>query len=653
MTQSSFANSSRRPRSSVLTSRRILAVTLAVASVLSTFSSVARAEEQVLIRGGGFGHGMGLSQYGAYGMATKGASSGRILRHYYQGVDVTAKAMPQVRVGLLQYETSIGMSSNGNEVAFQVSGAKELAAKGGPSASFTLEPSSTGRIRLYKNGKRIGAFGSPSRPLLVRYEEYKSSVEVFDKGLSYRHGSLEVGSYSSSSCGGGYCLRLVATLPMQQYLYGLGEVPASWPQAVLQAQAISGRTYAYRKINAYGQHRSPCDCAVVDSTYDQVFVGDAKRITAGEYWDDWKRAVDVTDRKVILYNGAPIEALYSSSSGGFTEDNENVWGGTPIPYLRGVKDPGDKVSINPNHQWSLQMSRSELSSKLNAYYGTGTLKKLQLVKPFGISGRVTVVKENGGGVRIVGSSRTVRVSGWSLRSALGLKDTLFRIEFFFPVWQEMVAKYNRLNGEPGLGKSSAYIVPQGKRVGLGRAQKFERGRMTWVRETDKAFWHFGQVLKRYDRLGRERSALGMPASDVWGPEGVFVGTYANGMIVWSEGNGAHPLVGKWADTYRSKGGIKGKLGLPLSGREEADSLPKGGLRQRFEDGRLYAPPGDRNIYALWGEIREKYTRIGEAKSACGYPTSHVRKIDGGLRARFANGSITLTQTDGIVVACSS
>jgi SpoIID/LytB domain protein len=635
---------------------RVLASLLAAFVALALLAVPAGAEERVLIRGGGWGHGIGMSQYGAYGLAQRGKSSGAILKHYYRGVDVSRRRMPHVRVGLLQYDSSIGMSSNGGKIKFKVSGTKGSIATGNASDSWSLQPSPTGRIKLFKNGDVIvrngrRAFGGPSKPMLVLYEDFGSTVSVFDKSNSYRYGRLEVGSYSSSSCGGGYCLRLVLKTSMQKYLYGLGEVPSSWPNAVLQAQAIAGRTYAYRKIQAYGQHTSPCDCAVVDSVYDQAYIGDAKRTGSGQYWDDWKQAVNKTDEKVILHDGAPIQALYSSSSGGYTENNENVWGGTPLPYLRGVKDPGDKVSVNPNHHWSITMSRSELSSKLNAAYGIGTLKKFELVKPFGVSGRVTVVKSNGGGVRIVGTNRTVRESGWSIRSALGLKDTLFRITFYFPVWSKLQNKYEKLNGAPGVATSDAYYVPKGTKRGLGRAQNFEQGRMTWRRSTGESVWQWGKVLRKYNALGRERSALGMPNSDVWGPGWFRGGSYANGAIVWSRNNGAFAVLGKWKKVYAAKGWVRGNLGVPTSARGRASTLPNGGLRQKFANGRMYGPPQDNSVYALWGKIAKRYGALGEAKSKCGYPTSHVHATENGPRAKFRHGSISVSASGDVEVDC--
>jgi SpoIID/LytB domain protein len=413
---------------------------LLACAVLATVvaSTAAHAGRTVTIKGGGWGHGIGMSQYGAYGRALKGKSAESIVKHYYSGIDLASRDVKPIRVGLLQGRSSIAFTSSaladgGGRVSVKVSGSSGKLAKGGPGTSWRVEPSSTGGYRVYKNSKQVkrdgnGVFGGPSDPLIVVFEKHGSLLKVTDKSYAYAYGRMEIGTYTSS-CSGGYCARLVLMIPMQKYLYGLGEVPASWPQQVLRAQAIAGRTYAYQKALASGQHRVGCDCAVYDSTYDQAYIGDAKRTGSGAYWDDWKSAVDSTNENVMLYQGDPIQALYSSSSGGHTENNENVWGGAPVPYLRGVKDKPDYAEgHNPNFKWEVTMPWSTFSSRVSAAFGVGKLEKFKLVKPFGVSGRVTVVKGDEGGVRIVGSQKTARESGWSIRAALGLKDTLFRVD---------------------------------------------------------------------------------------------------------------------------------------------------------------------------------------------------------------------------------
>jgi stage II sporulation protein D len=392
----------------------------------------------VVISGGGWGHGIGMSQYGALGRALNGKSAAEIVTTYYTGTSVTSRSNPdRIRVGLHQGHQAISATSHafaegGGKAVFRVNGKSGRLAQGPPGTNWRVEVASKGRMRLFKNGKKVrkngrSMFGGPAHPLVMVYEKFKSRVSVEGKAHDYPYGRLQFDAYSA--CGADHCLRLVLSLPMQKYLYGLGEVPASWPAAALKAQAIASRTYAYSKIDRLGQHNSPCGCAVYDSTIDQAYVGDTKRTGSGEYWDDWKVAVNETNNQVILHQGDPIQALYSSSSGGHTENNENVWGGSPIPYLRGVKDGPDSVDANPNHTWREEMSWSKLSRRLNESLDTGGLKRFRLVPPFGVSGRVTIVKSPGkGGVKVVGKERTVRLDGWEIRQLLSLRDTLFRVK---------------------------------------------------------------------------------------------------------------------------------------------------------------------------------------------------------------------------------
>jgi stage II sporulation protein D len=411
------------------------AAVLALAGILAV-APAALADKQVKITGGGWGHGIGMSQYGAYGRAIAGHSATEILEAYYTGVHVRTDKLPQrIRVGLLQGRQTISTTSSsfggaGGKVVWVAPGKGKIA-KGPAGTNWRVAPTSSGAMSLFKNGRRVrkngdATFGKPGNALTMTFQKYHSLVSVDGKGHDYAYGRMLI---DTAPCGSNHCLRLVLSLPMQKYLYGLGEVPASWPAAALRAQVIAARTYAFSKIKRLGQHLSPCDCAVYDSTADQAYLGDSKRTDSGQYWDEWKAAVNDTDDQVILYEGDPIQALYSSSSGGYTENNENVWGGTPIPYLRGVPDPADDVPENPNHSWTVKMSWSTFSDKLNGDFGSGKLIKFKLMPPFGVSGRVTVVTSaEEGGVKIVGGQKTVRADGWEVRNALGLKDTLFRVD---------------------------------------------------------------------------------------------------------------------------------------------------------------------------------------------------------------------------------
>jgi SpoIID/LytB domain protein len=643
------------------------AATLVILGLLAA-PATALAGTEVTITGGGFGHGIGMSQYGALGRALNGDGATKILTHYYTGTTVDAQHMPaRLRVGLLpnyggstaSISLSVPADSPGTgRIQFVTDPAGSPIVEGVAGDSFSVQASPTSGMRIYKNGAQVkkggvSVFGDPNHPLLLEYQKFGSLIHLAAKGRSYAYGHMEFETYPTGSCSGGYCLRLVVVMSMQKYLYGLGEVPASWPPAALQAQAIAGRTYAFKKVLTSGQHDYPCDCAVYDSTIDQAYSGDARRVESGPYWSDWKAAVDVTKSKVILYHGAPIEALYSSSSGGHTENIENVWGGTPVPYLRGVPDAPDGVAANPFHSWTVHMSWDDLQNKLNARYGTGKLRSIKLLKPFGVSGRVTVVTSpTAGGVEIDGSNGRFRESGWSVHSALGLRDTLFRIKISYTVGTRFRDKYSALNGAPGAPTSDVYGVPRGSTRLEGQAQNFRKGRMTWARSTGKVVWQHGVILKKYDAIGRERSPLGMPKSGIWGPGSYVGGSYEHGMILWSDATGAHAVVGAFRAAYRRTGRVKGPLGLPVSERRTAITLPRGGRVQVFLHGRLYLNPDRRAVFALWGPVAGRYVKIGEAASSCGYPIADMSVNDSGATATFRHGTITSTPSGRVRVDCS-
>ncbi len=640
-----------------------LALALAAALVPAVPASAART---VTITGGGWGHGIGMSQYGTLGRAQRGDGHREILQHYYTGSKVTTVDLPgHIRVGLLQGRSAISVTTEahrdgGGRTVFRVQGQKGQLSSGSDGTTWRVEASSTGGMRLYKNGKQVRrdgktVFGDTSHRLVLLYQKFGTRIDPADKSNDYAYGHIDFGTYETDGCSAGYCTRMVVQLSMQKYLYGLGEVPASWPHAALRVQAVAARTYAYDKLVRYpNQDRYPCDCAVFDSTFDQVYSGDGKRLASGQWWDDWQGAVNDTNGEVVLYGGSPINALYSSSSGGHTENNENVWGGTPLPYLRGVPDKPDAVESNPNHEWDPEkMTWAEFGNELDAEYGIGDLEEFRIVGPRGVSGRVTPVNEstNRGGVRIQGSKKTVRVDGWDFRVDMGLLDTLFYVDIEAEVGANMKRKYRALDGAPGDARAEPYAVPRGWKKPRGWAQDFQVGRMTWNKSLKRALWQWGAVLGAYDRLGREKSGLGLPTSDVWGP-GKFRGaSYEKGDILWSEKTGAHSLRGAFRSAYRKAGGAKGPLALPIGPQQKGEALPGGGRRQRFQDGALYLNPRTDAVVALWGRVASRYRKIGEAGGACGYPTDELVTTANSATGTFENGVITWTEATGVRVSC--
>jgi len=345
----------------------------------------------------------------------------------------------------------------------------------------------------------------------------------------------------------------------------------------LQTQAVAARTYAFEKVARVGQHRSGCNCGLYDDTRDQVYAGWDKE--GGAQGSRWVSAVVDTKGSVVLYGGAPIQAYYHSASGGFTENNELQWGGSPLPYLRGVCDPGDYTQSNPNTTWKVgPLSDSTVTSKLRPYTGNiGTVTKF--ANPVrGVSGRIVKVT-------VVGTSGQKGISGTSLRRGLGLKDNRVWINANRQVTGAIRAKYDRLMCAPGLPASSQASVPGGLR------QRFAHGGIYWNEARAAAYWVYGPIYDKYRALGESGGLLGMPRSSVIAiePEGCSGKTCAKarfeqGSMYFKEGIGddaAHELHGYVFDYYLSTGEVSGHLGFPVT---DVTQEPDGSTWASFEFG---------------------------------------------------------------------
>nr|PZN37906.1 MAG: hypothetical protein DIU70_11785 [Bacillota bacterium] len=223
------------------------------------------------------------------------------------------------------------------------------------------------------------------------------------KGLRYR-GEMEV---RRAPAGG---LTVINVLPLEQYLRGVvpREMPASWPQAALEAQAVAARTYALRMM-ASGRFAAE-GFDVTDDTYSQVYGGaDAEHPRTDA-------AVAATAGQVVTYQGQLIDAVFHSHSGGHTEDNEVVFtGGVPVPYLRGVEDYDLGA---PYYRWEVTHTPEELAALLQVSPLTAGVGEPLRVEPAG--------KRGSGGRwshwRIVGTKGEVTVTGEQLRQLLGLRS---------------------------------------------------------------------------------------------------------------------------------------------------------------------------------------------------------------------------------------
>ena len=185
----------------------------------------------------------------------------------------------------------------------------------------------------------------------------------------------------------------VNVVDLEEYLYGVipAEMPASYGEEALKAQTLAARTYAMTKLNA---HKSS-GYELCDTINCQVYKG-----YSGEN-SKTNAIVDETEGEIICYNGTPIEAVFSASTGGYTENSENVWNSV-VPYLRAVPEVGEYG----NNTWTKTLTLSQLDSLLSAkgenigsaqdivITKISTGGRVQEMKIVGTSGSVTLTKEN-------------------------------------------------------------------------------------------------------------------------------------------------------------------------------------------------------------------------------------------------------------------
>jgi stage II sporulation protein D len=312
--------------------RRLLP--LAVLAALLGLAPSAGAGTLFVLKGRGWGHGVGMSQWGAFGMAQSGSSYKQILGHYYAGTTVERRSNPTVGVELASGRTSLEI---GSREAFRVSDGTRNVTRGAGNATVTK----TRRGRIKVEGIK-GSFKNPTTfragtaPIRLGWTEYRGKLVI-----SIRGGRLRADN----------------RLSMEQYIRGVvpRESPAWWPAAALEAQAVAARSYAlYALVNGGGK----CGGVFCPDTRDQVYGG-----LSGEEAST-NAAVAATAREVVADQaGAVAQTFFHSSSGGRTANSEDIWSNR-VSYLRSVRDRRDLVRENPNRRWTVLRTPRQLRSGL-------------------------------------------------------------------------------------------------------------------------------------------------------------------------------------------------------------------------------------------------------------------------------------------------
>ncbi|MBA2384755.1 MAG: SpoIID/LytB domain-containing protein, partial [Actinobacteria bacterium] len=327
-----------------------------------------------LVSGRGWGHGVGLSQYGALGFANQGWTYDQIVGHFYPGAELGPAPVARVRVLIAEAKPSLTITSRSPFRVRDVFG--------------TIYPLAAGSLPL---GPKLRVIVNRAPTDLPGPVVFLPGTTPLELGGGYR-GQIEVAVT-------GRRLNAINIVGVEQYLAGVvaREMPSAWPEEALKAQAVAARSYALahrvggRSFDLYADVRS------------QVYGGvaaETARVTA---------AVEATAGRVALFEGKVISAFFHSTSGGRTADVAEVFGES-VPYLVPVDDPWS--SLSPYHRWGpTPVSEAAVREALEL---RSPVLGLRLTRA--PSGRVS-------SVRVANAAGETTVTGATFRRALGLRST--------------------------------------------------------------------------------------------------------------------------------------------------------------------------------------------------------------------------------------
>lgn len=250
----------------------------------------------------------------------------------------------------------------------------------------------------------------------------------------------------------------IEDIALDEYLYGVvsAEMPASFEEEALKAQAVVARTYTlYKIVNGNGKHKGADICD--DSTCCQAWISKEERLKRWNnnekniYWNKILNAVNATQGKMITYNGEPINAFFHSNSGGMTESPINVWGGRGYPYLKSVQTSGeDAYSQYASEITVTKKEFEEIIKKVHSNFKIDFAKKDCIkIKEYTEGNRVKQIQ--------IGN---LNLSGVEIRTLFGLKSANFDV-----IYDGKNIKFNVTGYGHGVGMSQTgadSLAKQGK-----------------------------------------------------------------------------------------------------------------------------------------------------------------------------------------------
>ena len=323
-------------------------VWIAAAAVALAIPAVASAGTVFLLEGRGWGHGVGMSQWGAEGYARNGYDDRRILAHYYPETHIGIAQPREVRVLLVQSQPAIRIGSTAPFLVVDARGRKlHLPARAVVvDKRFMLQ-----HIRLAKPLR----FVAGAEPLEVDLAAYRGDVVVKAKPEG---------------------LMAVNVLPLDRYLRGVvpREAPKGWHEETYEAQAVAARSYTLATVHP-GE-----DFDVFPDDRSQMYGGVAAERT------ETNLAIGATAGQVLVWRDRIVAAYYFSSSGGRTSSVHDAWPRAhQVPYLVSVSDPYDYLS--PHHVWPTQVLSS---AKVSSILGVAGVLDIQVLH--NSSGRARAVR---------------------------------------------------------------------------------------------------------------------------------------------------------------------------------------------------------------------------------------------------------------------
>ncbi len=381
--------------------RHVVRVVAACVAIVAGCAVVANASAQSVrftFTGRGWGHGLGMSQYGAEGMAVHGWNATQIMQHYFQQTQVGTVA------GVSSATPIRALMSSGRSTVAIATSTAGTATDLHTGTSHALLAGRTYTLRAVKltGGTWVVRLTGPN-PGVGTVMQSTAGVRIAPGagGLVTLSGRKYRGTVSTTYAGG---LRTVNTLGIDDYVRGVvgWEMSPGWRAAALQAQAIAARSYALAS-------RRP-------ASYFDVYGGLPSQSYGGVAAESatTNAAVAATAAKVVTYQAKIVQTFYASSSGGHTESIQNVWGSAAEPYYVGVTDP---YETSPEDPWPNPPSFS--AAQLGADLGLGAPVNTITVTRRGVSPRVMMTRI------ILTNGHTVNVSGNTIEADLGLKSTWF------------------------------------------------------------------------------------------------------------------------------------------------------------------------------------------------------------------------------------